>query len=97
MYKEKFDKVVNEEVQLSEIENELELYDYLEAVYYCLMEYIGLNDFSISMYLKELVEDEIIETKEKTNKEIVLSIRDDILYYLKKDMNYCLYEEKDID
>ena len=62
-----------------------------------MLEYIGLNENSINGLLKDLLEDTIIETEYKTNDEIVRDIRNDILYYLRKELNYCYFDDVDMD
>lgn len=97
LYEQLFESIREERIIISELEDEIKLYQCLEAVYRIMLEYIGLNDISVNRCLKYLLEDQILETEGKTNDEIVRDIRNDILYYLRKELNYCYFDDVDMD
>lgn len=97
LYEQLFESIREERIIISEIKDETELYRCLEAIYRIMLEYIGLNNIKINQCLKDLLEDTIIETEYKTNDEIVRDIRNDILYYLRKELNYCYFDDVDMD
>lgn len=97
LYEQLFESIREERIIISEIKDEIKLYRCLEAIYYIMLEYIGLNNIKINQCLKDLLEDTIIETEYKTNDEIVRDIRNDILYYLRKELNYCYFDDVDMD
>lgn len=97
LYEQLFESIREERIILSEIKDEIKLYQCLEAIYRIMLEYICLNDIAINRCLKDLLEDSILETEYKTNNEIVRDIRNDILYYLRKELNYCYFDDVDMD
>lgn len=97
LYEQLFESIREGRIIISEIEDEIKLYQCLEAIYRIMLEYIGLNDIAINGLLKDLLEDEVLETEGKTNNEIVRDIRNDILYYLRKELNYCYFDDVDMD
>lgn len=97
LYEQLFESIREERIIISEIKDEIKLYQCLEAIYRIMLEYISLNNIKINQCLKDLLEDTIIETEYKTNNEIVRDIRNDILYYLRKELNYCYFDDVDMD
>ena len=94
LYNEYFVSVKENEINLSEIEDELELEKYIRAIYEIMMSYIGLNSEPIQFYIMDFINDEMIDVKGKTNEQIFEEIRDDILNEFRKDFNYLCFEDK---
>lgn len=96
LYEEWFEKIRSEEIILSEVKNQTELDQYIASIYMVFLEYLGLNDNSADEYIKDFMED-YFEIENKTNNEIIQNIREDILREFRKCINYCYWEDRDMD
>lgn len=93
-----FREVKDDEVILKDIKDEEELEMYLEAIYRYILDYLGFDQNAVDYKTKDFKEDLYIDEIEyKENNEVFRWIRDDILYAMKKDINYSLFEDKDFD
>lgn len=96
-YEEKFKKILNNEIKIKDLkECSIEYLKCMDIIYTNIFEYIGISAYKTSNYLKD-ISDCFIETKGKENDEILREIREDVINILKKDINYCLFEDKDFD
>lgn len=90
-----FKAIKYNKINLSDIEDELQLETYIKAIYTTMMEYIGLDNNSIQSYIEDFLDDDMVNVEGKTNEQILEEIRDDILNEFKKDFNYLCFENRD--
>lgn len=93
----KLSEVKNEYIQLSKIKNEVILMSYIDAAYREAMSHIGMEANSIQSNMEDLLDECYIEIDNKNNNDILRSIRDDFLNELRKQINECFFDDKNID
>ena len=88
-------KILLDEVNLSELEiNTQETY--ILFLYKHILYYIYKNKNIVALKLNDY-KDEFVTVGEKSNEDVLLEIKKDILNEVNKDINYCLFDNVDYD
>lgn len=88
-------RILFDDTNLSELSKE-DQETYLLFIYKHALYYIYSNKDTVDMKLKNF-EDEFVEINKKSNEEILIEVKKDILNEINKEINYCFFDNVDYD
>ena len=88
------EKIVNNEIIIKDLDKDKQ-YDCMERLYMEILTYVYGDEETARYNLLDFTE--YFGELDRSNKDILIEIRNDILHEIKKSINYCIFEDVDID
>lgn len=88
------EKIVSNEIIIKNLDEDKQ-YDCMKQLYMEILTYVYGDEETARYNLLDFTE--YFGELDKNNKDILIEIRDDILHEIKKSINYCIFEDVDVD